>query len=249
MVNLVGAIPRVQELLGDPVIVGGLAVMSRLGNAYRVTQDLDALRRQLSGDTRGLEVLRAAGAKNVDEVGGLLPTPRGDVRVDVLEARHHDLDRDFTDATDRLEAMAHSWALDTATSVLMGATGVSSARLGADVEPTTDEVQAVALVARPGPLVAMKLKAAVDRTTFKEATDLLDVVRLLTDPATASGVMDDFAKAAPQLVEDVAAHARSRFKTKILRTRRIIRDLDESAYSAELIDGAADFLDGVLQSR
>lgn len=46
MVDLVGAIPRVQELLDQPVIVGGLAVMSRLNHAYRVTQDLDALRRR-----------------------------------------------------------------------------------------------------------------------------------------------------------------------------------------------------------
>src|SRR5450631_3964604 len=53
MVNLVGAIPRVQELFELPVIVGGLAVMSRLGNAYRVTQDLDALRRRLEGAASG----------------------------------------------------------------------------------------------------------------------------------------------------------------------------------------------------
>jgi len=51
MVNLVGAIPRVQDLFELPVIVGGLAVMSRLGNAYRVTQDLDALRRLMSRAT------------------------------------------------------------------------------------------------------------------------------------------------------------------------------------------------------
>ena len=60
MVNLVGAIPRVQELFELPVIVGGLAVMSRLGNAYRVTQDLDALRRRLEG---------AAGSLRPPQVG------------------------------------------------------------------------------------------------------------------------------------------------------------------------------------
>lgn len=117
MVRLIGAIPKVQQLLEDPVIVGGLAVMCRSGNAYRVTQDLDALRRRLEGSASGLEVLRAAGARDLNEVGGLVSTERGDVRVDVLEARHDDLDRDFTDPTDRLEAMAHQWALDTATSL------------------------------------------------------------------------------------------------------------------------------------
>jgi len=126
MVNLVGAIPRVQELFERPVIVGGLAVMSRLGNAYRVTQDLDALRRRLEGAASGLEVLRAAGAKDINEIGGLVPTQRGDVRVDVLEARHNDLDRDFTDPTDRLEAMAHQWTLETATPMDIVATSVDA---------------------------------------------------------------------------------------------------------------------------
>jgi hypothetical protein len=194
MVNLVGAIPKVQELLEQPVIIGGLAVMSRLGNAYRVTQDLDALRRRPEGGASGLEVLRAARAKNIDEVGGYIPTERGDVRVDVLEARDSDLDRDFTDATDRLEAMAHRWALDTATPLVIAAASVDVSRLRGDARPTIDETQAVALVARPGPLVAVKLKASVDRPTVKEATDLLDVVRLVTDPATAGSVMTEFGK-------------------------------------------------------
>lgn len=59
--------------------------MSRLGNAYRVTQDLDALRRRLEGAASGLKKLRAAGAKDINEIGGLVPSERGDVRVDVLE--------------------------------------------------------------------------------------------------------------------------------------------------------------------
>jgi len=200
MVKLVGAIPRLQELLERPVIVGGLAVMTRLGNAYRVTQDLDALRRRLEGGASGLEVLRAAGAKDINEVGGLVPTERGDVRIDVLEARHNDLDRDFTDPTDRLEAMAHQWALDTATPVAIVATNIDASSPRGDAGSIIDETRAVALVARPGPLIAMKLKASIDRMTVKEATDLLDVVRLVTDPATAGLVMAEFGKADPQLV-------------------------------------------------
>jgi hypothetical protein len=249
MVNLVGAIPRVQELFERPVIVGGLAVMSRLGNAYRVTQDLDALRRRLEGATSGLEVLRAAGAKDINEIGGLVPTERGDVRVDVLEARHNDLDRDFTDPTDRLEAMAHQWTLETATPMDIVATSVDASSLRGDAGPTIDQTQAVALVARPGPLVAMKLKASIDRTTVKEATDLLDVIRLVTDPATAGFVLTEFEEADAQLVEDVAAHARLKFRTNVLRTRRIIRDLRQLAVDAELIEAAADFLEGALQPK
>jgi hypothetical protein len=150
MVRLVGAIPRVQEVLGPAVIVGGLAVMARLGTAHRATSDLDTLRRRAVGDPTGLEVLRSA-ATEMDEVGGELTTSRGPVRVDVLELGPHDLDRDFSDPTDRLEAMAHNWALSTATSL----------RLAAASE--ADQSKAVVLMARPGPLIAMKLKAAVDR--------------------------------------------------------------------------------------
>jgi hypothetical protein len=249
MVNLVGAIPRVQELFEQPVIVGGLAVMSRLGNAYRVTQDLDALRRRLEGAASSLEVLRAAGAKDINEIGGLVPTERGDVRVDLLEARHSDLDRDFTDPTDRLEAMAHQWTLDTATPMNIVATTIDLSSLRGDAGPTIDQTEAVALVARPGPLVAMKLKASIDRTTVKEATDLLDVIRLVTDPATAGFVLAEFEEADAQLVEDVAAHARLKFRTNVLRTRRIIRDLGPQAVDVEFIDGAADFLEGALRRR
>ena len=136
------------------------------------------------------------------------------------------------------------------------ATTVDLSSLRGDAGPTIDQTQAVALVARPGPLVArpgplvaMKLKASIDRTTVKEATDLLDVIRLVTDPATAGFVLAEFEEADAQLVEDVAAHAHLKFRTNVLRTRRIIRDLGPQAVDAEFIDGAADFLEGVLQRR
>jgi hypothetical protein len=163
MVSLVGAIPRVQELLNQPVIVGGLAVMSRLDNAYRTTEDLDALRRRADGSASGLEVLRDAGALDLNEVGGSLPTERGMVRVDVLEARDGDTDRTFTDPTDRLEAMAHRWTLDTATPMTIHASNVDVPASRQATQISVDETHAVALVARPGPLVAMKLKASISQ--------------------------------------------------------------------------------------
>jgi hypothetical protein len=171
------------------------------------------------------------------------------VRVDLLEARHSDLDRDFTDPTDRLEAMAHQWTLDMATPMNIVATTVDLSSLRGDVGQTTDQTEAVALVARHRPLVAMKLKPSIDRTTVKEATDLLDVIRLVTDPATAGFVLAEFEEADAQLVEDVAAHARLKFRTNVLRTRRIIRDLGPQAVDADFIDGAADFLEGALRRR
>lgn len=142
--------------------------------------------------------------------------------------------------------MAHQWTLDTATPMNIVATTIDASSLRDDAGPTIDQTQAVA---RPGPLVAMKLKASIDRTTVKEATDLLDVIRLVTDPATAGFVLAAFEEADAQLVEDVAVHVHLKFRTNVLRTRRIIRDLGPLAVDAELIEGAADFLEGALQRR
>lgn len=241
MVRLVGAIPLVQEMLGQPVIVGGLAVMCRLRNAHRVTEDLDALLRRQAGAASGLEILAAAGATGMNEVGGEIATDRGPVRVDILELRAGDLDRAFTDATDRLEATAHQWTLQTAAAVHIRATTDPFA-----VETDEQACQATVLVARPGPLVAMKLKASVDRSTAKTATDLLDVVRLVTDPHTAAAVLDEFEQADTQLRTDVALHAELQFETHASRTRQLIRGLGSPAPDGALIDAAAAFLEGML---
>lgn len=244
MVRLVGAIPQIQQLLAQPVVVGGLAVMIRLGTAHRATQDLDALRRRDEGGATGLEILSTAGATEMDEVGGLIATSRGNVRVDVLESGPHELDRTFTDATDRLEATAHIWALETATPVLIRAISIDRS-----VEATTsDTTAAIALVARPGPLVAMKMKASVDRFAAKEATDLLDVVRLVTDPATAGLVVSEFAAVDTQLRADVASHVQKQFRRNSLRSRRLINDLHSPQVDDDLITAAIDVLERALTS-
>ena len=221
--------------------------MSRLDNAYRTTEDLDTLRRRSDGAASGLEVLRDAGASDFNEVGGSLPTERGMVRVDVLEARDGDLDRTFTDPTDRLEAMAHRWTLDTATQMNIHARSVDSPASRQATQLSTDETHAVALVARPGPLVAMKLKASIDRLAAKEATDLNDIVRLMTDPGTAELVIADFEDADQQLRDDVALHARKKFVDEIRTTHQLIRTLGNQAAPPDLIDGTADLLRGMLE--
>ena len=239
MVRLVGAIPRVQEILGTPVIVGGLAVMSRLGRAHRATQDLDALRRRAEGQPSGLEVLEAAGAVDMNEVGGFLETARGTVRVDVLDAGPHDLDRQFSDPTDRLEATAHRWALDTATFMRIEANSIDETR-------AVETVLAEVLVARPGPLVAMKLKASVDRGAAKQATDLLDVVRLVTDPVASRHVAREFTAVDAQVRTDVAHHAAQQFFDRRPQTRRMIRNLNVAGIDDTLVDAAGEFLAGLL---
>lgn len=244
MVRLVGAIPQIQKLLSQPVIVGGLAVMIRLGIAHRATQDLDALRRRHEGGATGLEILSTAGATEMDEVGGLIATDRGEVRVDVLEAGPQELDRIFTDATDRLHATAHEWTLETATPVSINAISIERK----DGKTKTDVTEACALVARPGPLVAMKMKASVDRFAAKEATDLLDVVRLVTDPATAGVVVSEFATADAQLRVDVASHVQLQFRQNSLHSRRLINGLHSPQVDDELITAAVELLEDALSS-
>lgn len=146
----------------------------------------------------------------------------------MLETRSTDLDRDFTDATDRLEAMANLWALDTASSLHIIATRADDPlrrdRLPSGAE-RNETAEAQALVARPGPLIAMKLKASVDRMEAKEATDLLDVIRLVTDPATSGLVTTEFLECHRQLAADTWQRAHLKYERQALGTLRIIRNL------------------------
>ena len=64
-----------------------------------------------------------------------------------------------------MHASVHAWANDTATDITIEVIRASGDRL----ELTT-------LVAEPGPLVAMKLQAVMNRAVDKQGTDLLDVI-------------------------------------------------------------------------
>jgi hypothetical protein len=95
----------------------------------------------------------------------------------------------------------------------------------------------------------MKLKASVDRLKDKEATDLLDVVRLVTDPATAEVAMTELQEADSQLLADVALHADRQFRQRLARTVRIVRQLGRSDVDSDLIEGAADYLLALVPPR
>jgi hypothetical protein len=148
-------------------------VLSRLSSPYRATVDLDVVDRQL-GEVPQLEVLRAAdGAEPIEPSAVLLRTAYGPVKVDVLEVRQIELDQPSDDPGDRLHASAHAWAHDTATELT-----IEVLRAGRNpVEVTTP-------VAEPGPLIAMKLQAMMNRSVEKQGTDLQDILRLTFDEAT-----------------------------------------------------------------
>jgi hypothetical protein len=196
MVTVVQGVIEVGTLIGQPpVVVGGVAVLSRLSNPYRATVDLDVVDRLL-GETPQLEVLRAAkDAEPIEPAAVLLKTVYGTVKVDVLEVRQVELDMPSDDPGDRLHAFAHAWANDTATEVTLEV-----------LRANRDRLEVATLVAEPGPLVAMKLQAIMNRSVEKQGTDLLDIVRLTLDDATRPVVLDQIGRVDPSIAGDMALH-------------------------------------------
>lgn len=196
MATVVFGIREVQDRLDEsPVVVGGLAVLSRLSQPYRATTDLDLVDRGRS-TTPILEVLRAHPDTTPEEPAAVeLPTALGRVRVDVLEVRQIELDDPSSDPGDRLHASSHAWAHETATPVRVVA-----------VFSGGDPVSATVRMAEPGPLVAMKLQALMDRTEDKRGTDLLDLTHLILDRATRRVALEQISAAPEPLRRDLALH-------------------------------------------
>ncbi|MEV6611547.1 hypothetical protein [Kutzneria sp. NPDC051319] len=218
-ITLLQAIPEVERRLSRPVtLVGGLAVLSRLGTAaHRVTTDVDTVNRRADGERGQLEVLLASGATAIDGAGAMITTAAGDVRIDVLEISERELTELSEDPTDRLYALAHDWALRTATPLR-----IRAAAGGAAFEHSVK-------VAEPGPLIATKLQALPNRSKTKEATDLLDIIRLALDVRTGPAVRTQLAASDGQLRRDAALHVRAWFIDNAGRTLRLVRTTQAGA--------------------
>jgi hypothetical protein len=196
MAAVVQGVEEVRTLIGQPpVVVGGVAVMCRLSNPYRATTDLDVVDRLL-GEVPQLQVLRAArGAQPVEPASVLLPTVYGQVKVDVLEVRQIEIDQPSDDPGDRLHAFAHAWANDSATEVTIEVVPLSGAH-----------VEVSALVAEPGPLVAMKLQAIMNRAVAKQGTDLQDIARLILDEQVRPAALAQLGSCGMPTAADIALH-------------------------------------------
>lgn len=127
----------------------------------------------------------------------------------MLEVSDSDLNP-LPDPSDRLHVLAHEWAEASATPMLLNAD---------DLEPVKVRI------AEPGPLVAMKLQSLPNRPSDKEATDLLDISKLMLDRSTAARARSQLAGAAPQIREDALRHVELWFlrnaATSASRMRRI----------------------------
>ncbi|WP_089253485.1 hypothetical protein [Asanoa hainanensis] len=209
MSALVLAIPAVAERTGREVtVVGGLAVVCRLSRPYRATTDLDTVHRRHDGEPTQLELLLSSGASRSGPSGVLVPTAIGQVQVDLLEVTDADLAQLPEDPTDRLHVLSHAWAAASATLVTIRATGLPDLAVR---------------VAEPGPLVAMKLQSVMNRGRAKEATDLLDIIRLCVDPVAGPTALTQLASSEPQIREDACRHASRWFDHQATRSLRVIR--------------------------
>ena len=137
----------------------------------------------------------ARGAEPVEPTSVLLPTAYGQVKVDVLEVRQIEIDQPSDDPGDRLHAFAHAWANDSATEVTIEVAPLSGAH-----------VEVSALVAEPGPLVAMKLQAIMNRASAKQGTDLQDIARLIFDEQVRPIALAQLGNCDALTAADIALH-------------------------------------------
>lgn len=206
--NLVASLAALTESASSAefAVIGGLAVLARLGGAHRVTDDLDTVATQHGEELTVVEAVVAA--RGID--GSLKGTKVdciavGDVPAAELSAEHlPDMEED------RIFVLSHRWALDTAEELTL----VTQAN-------GTIVARAHCRFATPASLVAMKLQSAPRRRgarAFKAGGDYLDLFRLVSHPAMTRSIAVSL-RAAPH---DLGTWC------SLEITRRMIEDADRT---------------------
>lgn len=214
--GLVRAIAQMASAdLGPYAIVGGVAVAARLGQAHRVTRDVDTVVDQ-DHIPAAIAVLRALSSATVDPAGGLHRVLLQGTKVELLEVGRMPAAAELGELSERqrLFVSSHSWALATATPLTIALTG-------------SDRIQATAPFATPAALVAMKLHAIQDRSgagQAKRAGDAWDLHQLLSHHNRQGQISDTFRtgpeplrlevhRAAQRVLVDGAARLRAWLRT------------------------------------
>lgn len=240
-----GTTHREVELLGslppELRLIGGLAVMCRVGSPHRTTVDLDAVARDLSGlhDSIARMAVTASGGGQY-RFEGALDLDVIDVApqtIDMLVSQLLDAGEPLTDL--ELNVVSLTWAHDCATPLDVVA-----------VDELTGEPMAEARgrqVATTSGLVAMKVTAVPLRASTrpeKRASDLYDLARLLLAQGPEPATLDDM----PLVLADVV---RSRLDAWFVdeagrdRTFREVRRFDEPAVDLDdVADAVSDLDDG-----
>lgn len=164
--DLVMALTRLEEF--DFALVGGLAVMARIGTAHRATNDLDSVFDNPDDDTTA--VLVRAGVAEPDPA---IQRVRIDgTKIDVIDTAALPTDPDELpdDPKGRLFVCAHRWAYESSSPVRL----------------ISDRHEATVRVAIPDALIAMKSHAlrwaTPQRRSTKRVSDLHDLYRLASLP-------------------------------------------------------------------
>lgn len=205
----------------EPVIVGGLAVMSRIGGEHRVTQDIDSTFNR-PDDPPTMALLVAGGiavpgdATQRVRIGGAV--------VDVIDTFEIDEDELPDDPKGRLFVCAHRYAWET---------GTPMSFIG-------DANRATLRVATIDALIAMKAHALrfgrPERRAKKRASDLYDVLRLSaldTDQLLVDAPWDLAAQVNDALTTDLADRGAA---------AAILRNIPGMDLSETAVDRAVDTL-------
>ncbi len=210
MVSLIRAVAALtQSGLTGFVIVGGVAVAARLGQAHRGTTDVDTVVDEMAHPD-AIETLLALPDAQADP-SGAHRVRIGGTKVEMIGVGPVD-DSTFDGLTEMqtLFVAAHTWALATATPLT----------LVAGSEPT---VRAKGPFATPAALFAMKLHAIQDRRPTsrpeKRSSDALDLYRLLLQLDADGSVRADLAVAPGPLRRAVRAAAQRVLIDDAARTR------------------------------
>lgn len=157
--RLLGALDQLSRIPSKFVLIGGLAVMARVAEAYRVTEDLDTV----SADETFVDAVIARPGAEFTQ-GSLSIHGVSVDRIEVPENVDWGAIEELEDATDRLFTSAHAWAVDMAALLRIRA----------------GELEVAAPVAELPALFASKLHAysSPRRDPRKRHSDALDVVRL-----------------------------------------------------------------------
>ncbi len=215
-------------------LIGGLAVMCRVGTPHRTTVDVDAVARHL--DRLHAAIARLA----VISSGGGQYRFAGDLELDVIDVAAMTTDELIAELvagahpmTDlELNVVAHCWAHDSATTLDITAVDDETGRVLARADGR--------FVASAEGIVAMKVTTVPLRASSrpeKRASDLYDLARVLVDGGMELGAL----RGLPDpLARVVASRLASWFldDTGRDRTYRVVRRFDEPRLDLDAVADA-----------
>lgn len=176
----------------------------------------------------------------MDPAAAIIDTPAGRVTVDVISVNQAEIDHPSDDVGDRLFATSHAWAQRTATDVAISVVSASH----------TELAQADALVAQPGPLVAMKLQSVMNRTNGKDGTDLLDIINLTLDPQCGELVTTQISGQSATIRSDIAEHVNGWFRIRRRQTLERVTDAGGAGLiDAQTVELVAELLEAACEPR